>query len=499
MKPTNRNPLYQSHLYWSQKPFNISDLLIKELTNEGEIVFDPYMGSGVTVIESVLLNRKGIGVEINDLPIFIVRTLLRKVGKVEKIRVFLDEFAEFVERLNKYYQTRSAKKDGYGIVKKVIFDRDSPFTEPILKEIHYKDLDDRKSYVKEPDSFDEKQFSLNNGYPYIQDYVLLPNSRLSIFEGQKVTSLFTPRALCVINDILQYEANLTDQNRKDIIRYILMSSLHLIKITDMKSNSQWPLWTPKKNCLEKNAVDVIKRRIRLFLRSYQYVEENLKDPIQCANDFAQLSKKGDYLIIKKGAQHLTTEDIPDQSVDLVITDPPYLGQVLYSEYMQLYYPFLRLEFNLEDEIVISSAKGREKDEQSYFRLLDESFRQISKKLKKGKMMCLYFHDSNLSVWNNLINIMKKYGLHFLGQVHIYKKLTLKNILSPKKSLQGDSILFFIHEKRKYKEGEMETIDEIVEKIVSYVKGELKRKGPLTTTELMDSWLDGVHHRKQLVK
>ena len=67
--PTNKNPIYNSHLYWSQKPYNITDLLISEFTEEGEYVFDPFMGSGVSLLEAVKLNRKGLGVEINELPI----------------------------------------------------------------------------------------------------------------------------------------------------------------------------------------------------------------------------------------------------------------------------------------------------------------------------------------------------------------------------------------------------------------------------------------------
>ncbi len=488
IKPTNRNPLYQSHLYWSQKPFNISNLLIEELTEEGDIVFDPFMGSGVTIFESVLLKRKSIGVEINELPIFIVDTLLRKVESREALTAFLKSFEEFVEGLNKYYKTWSAEHDEYGITKKVIFDRESPFADPVIKEIHYQHKGNRTNYKKDPDIFDIEQFSINNGYEYINDYVMVPNSRLAVHNEQSVTSLFTPRTLCVIDDILRYEASINDQSYKDIIRYILMSSLHLIKITDLKSNSQWPLWTPKENCLEKNAIDVIRRRIRLFIDSYNFVNENFNTTIKRASEYEELLYDGNYFIINKGTQHLNNDDIPDNSIDLVITDPPYLGQVLYSEYMQLYYPFLNFRFNLEDEIVISRAKGRDKDEESYFNLLDQSFGKITKKLKKGKIMCLYFHDSNLNVWNKLINITKKHGLHFLGQVHVHKKMTLKNILSPKKSLQGDSILFFINEKRDYGVIEAETIDEIVENVVAHVKFELKDKGSLTTTQLMDDGL-----------
>ena len=44
LKPTNRNPMYNTHLYWSQKAFNIINKLIKNLSEPGDVVFDPFMG-----------------------------------------------------------------------------------------------------------------------------------------------------------------------------------------------------------------------------------------------------------------------------------------------------------------------------------------------------------------------------------------------------------------------------------------------------------------------
>lgn len=43
---SNNNDLYKSHLYWSQKPYNICDILIESFSEKGDIVFDPFMGSG---------------------------------------------------------------------------------------------------------------------------------------------------------------------------------------------------------------------------------------------------------------------------------------------------------------------------------------------------------------------------------------------------------------------------------------------------------------------
>ena len=53
IQATNKNDIYTSNLYWSQKPFNVCDAIIESLSEKGDIIFDPFMGSGVTVIESI--------------------------------------------------------------------------------------------------------------------------------------------------------------------------------------------------------------------------------------------------------------------------------------------------------------------------------------------------------------------------------------------------------------------------------------------------------------
>src|SRR5690606_13956589 len=91
-------------------------------------------------------------------------------------------------------------------------------------------------------------------------------------------------------------------------------------------------------------------------------------------------KASDALLLTKGSQFISNYDVPDDSVSLIITDPPYMDQVLYSEYMQLYQPFIGLDFNVEDEIVVSPAIERRRGKEEYFKLLDEVFKICSLKL-----------------------------------------------------------------------------------------------------------------------
>ena len=74
ISPTKNNVMYNSHMYWSQKAYNVCDILIDSLSNKGDVVFDPFLGSGVTTLEAIKssLSRCAIGCDINDMPIFIV-------------------------------------------------------------------------------------------------------------------------------------------------------------------------------------------------------------------------------------------------------------------------------------------------------------------------------------------------------------------------------------------------------------------------------------------
>lgn len=54
------------NIHDSEKPIRLMSILIEQSTNEGEVVFEPFMGSGTTGVASVQSKRNFIGVEIDD-------------------------------------------------------------------------------------------------------------------------------------------------------------------------------------------------------------------------------------------------------------------------------------------------------------------------------------------------------------------------------------------------------------------------------------------------
>lgn len=67
-------------------PYVVKNLLIK-YSNKDDIVLDQFVGSGTTMIESLLLNRKAIGIDINEKALNITRARIKGIdGKYKLIK-----------------------------------------------------------------------------------------------------------------------------------------------------------------------------------------------------------------------------------------------------------------------------------------------------------------------------------------------------------------------------------------------------------------------------
>lgn len=484
--PNKKNDLYNSNMYWSQKSFNVCDILIDNLSSRGDIIFDPFMGSGVFVLEAIQNSkeRNAIGCDINDVPIYIVKTIL-SIKNNQYIITNLDNFNKDINELISYYETECLCCKSKSIIKKVVFDKpDRKISKYSLNTINY-DCPTCGSSIKSGDSDDLTKMSKKYKLVNIKNTKLIPNSKLAVVEDDDIKNIFTERNLKVLDCVLSI-ANSYPEDIKLILNYIILSILHLCKITDTHSNSQWPLWIPKKDCVEKNVIHILTKKIEKFKDTLRFVSDNYSSS-NIVDSFDDInSSYCNCFLLKKGCQNITEKDIPNQSIDLIITDPPYMDQIPYSEYMQLYKPFLGFDYDLDNEIVVSSSPARNKDKNDYFSLIEKAFKMCSDKLKDGKCLCLYFHDSSLLVWERLIRILESVNFKFVTQLHVDKTLTVKNILSPKKSLNGDSILIFIKEDHPIIHNSSEKEDEIEENIVNQARYMIQKSKGLSTPELYDN-------------
>lgn len=69
--------------YPTQKPIELLERIIKISTDEGDIVLDPFCGSGTTVVAAKLLGRNYIGIDINSAAVELTKERLRDPIKTE--------------------------------------------------------------------------------------------------------------------------------------------------------------------------------------------------------------------------------------------------------------------------------------------------------------------------------------------------------------------------------------------------------------------------------
>jgi len=410
--------IYAIHKYWSKKPYNIIRSFIEKYSNENEIILDPFCGSGISIIESIMLNRKVIGIDINPSAIFITEQMLKKININEILKNFENIKNKIENKINELYKIERDKKVIYAT--HFIWEGDR------LTEIWYSN-GNRKKIIFKPLKEDEENAKKINisDIPYF--YPKTPffhNPRINTKKGQRVCDLFTPRNLYALSILYNEIEKIENQNIKKFFKFVFTSSVgqsskmvFIIKrrgkqngnITEKKEVGSWVIgyWMPKdyfeinvwKN-FESRFKKIIKAKKEQSYISYEIKEaQNIQDILYEDNNLCLLNKPAQKELKK----------FPDNSIDYVITDPPHGDRIPYLELGILWNSWLKKEVNFEDEIIISNAKERNKDINNYIQLMNDVFIEIYRVLKPNRYFSLMFNSLDDKTWINLITNLYKIG------------------------------------------------------------------------------------------
>jgi adenine-specific DNA methylase len=101
---------YGSHPYFTKRAWNVVREYIKAYTDKGDVVLDPYGGSGITAIEALILGRKSIHIDIAPLANFITEQVAISPVKLSKLVKSFQEISQQCEkRINDLYSLEAEK------------------------------------------------------------------------------------------------------------------------------------------------------------------------------------------------------------------------------------------------------------------------------------------------------------------------------------------------------------------------------------------------------
>jgi len=508
---------YKMHKYWSRKPANIVREYIQHYTQPGDVVADPFLGSGVTFIESILSGRKSIGSDlspiskhitmgtvsrvdtnqlkktfkqiekkckasINELFSTLVRKQKRRVSHVvwESLapcpNCGVDVPLFETEKINRTKFRCSACKEGVVISSSMVHDER-------MVEIWYEDESGERA-IKIPDQADLDKFNRIKATPFssaIKDNGMFRSKRTLAHDGMGVSDLFTVRNHHCLSLLMHSIREVKEESLRTTLEFIFTSSVaQASKLIAYRGGlkSGGPAWTvsgfwiPRKH-FELNPWDSFSTKFNKVCKAKDKFQQLHDFDFHLATSCTELESSDDAagMLLTSSVTDLSN-DIPDEFVDYIFTDPPYGDSVPYLEYCTIWNAWLGYPIRAGDEIIISDSEVRQKDINDYARLLKEGFAECHRILKEGGWMSLTFNNRDVEVWKALIDALINAGFSIENATYqVPAVVPAKAQLSKSGSGVGDIIVNVrkITSRKQNDDGRkfsLEILGEIIDRVIA---------------------------------
>jgi adenine-specific DNA methylase len=166
-----------------------------------------------------------------------------------------------------------------------------------------------------------------------------------------------------------------------------------------------------------------------------------------AENFADLNGDADTLLLCRSSDYLP---IPDETVDAVLTDPPYYDNVIYSEVADFYYVWLRLllmerypHFRAEltpqaKEAVVNPV--RKKQAEDFLRMLTDIFHECHRVLKRHGLMAFTYHHKQDEAWSAVLKALLDAGFTITAAWPIHSEMASSTHIYDKQNISYDTII-----------------------------------------------------------
>lgn len=463
------DPIYNAHTYHTKVPFRAIIPFIEHYTKPGDIVFDGFCGTGMTGIAAQFIGREAILGDLSPIASFIAynynlpiniesfRTeatrILKTVeaecgwmyetlhsdgtkGRINFVAwsdVFLCPYcSKEIVFWNAAVDPESGKVDeifkcqfcGSTLSKRQMDHAiDEIFDNALNKSIQkYKQIPvlinysvRRKNYEKKPDERDLQiiQKIMKSQIPYWFPIDRMPDGdearRNDIAGITHIHHFYTERTLWILASIFNHIQNddIMDIRIKHYLKLWFTSQLINLSKMNRFRRVSFP-YNPLSGTLyissltsEADVFRAYMNKLDKFIAAksseYKLSKENARITIQSTTDLSQ---------------------IPINSIDYIFTDPPFGGNLMYSELSFLWEVWLRILTNIKPEAIVN--KTQKKDLDGYRSLMTECFSEMYRVLKPGRWITVEFHNSKASVWNALQDALSRAGF-VVAQVTVLDK------------------------------------------------------------------------------
>lgn len=395
------NKASKLHKYWSRKPWYIIEDYIRNYSKPADTVLDAFCGSGSIGLECVLNNRNFIGYDLNPMAIYLTENSLdfdfdsglyneelnilesELKDKIMKLYHIADDryvLYTIQGKVNKSYDTVVAGYDFKNKTTENFNGKDSSLKYKIPKKFSFPDCDFPEKFYKD---------------------------RFSYKGVKKVSDMFSRRNLYALTLIYNY---IQEKELRYRSLFMLAFTNTLLHVSKLKAENVRPLgvnnyWIPD-DFIEENV-------IWRFLDRAQNVQI-AKETLLKRKRLNKISKSPEYKLYNKSS--LPLEEIKSNSIDYLITDPPYGDAIQYSELSFIWNCWLQKIFENKDEVIINPVQDKAADD--FQKQIAEFIENAHRVLKPNAFFTLCFQNKDLKIWLEIVQKIKDSGFD-LHDIKVY--------------------------------------------------------------------------------
>ena len=450
---------YDAHTYHTKVPPQGIAELLNHYLPRGGLVLDPFAGSGMTGVAAVSTNHDCILNELSPAACFIASRFTAKIDPLQFASAIDNLIRETNDIRRMLYTTRCREcgRDtellytvwSYKVLcstcnqefilwdvcrkygnrskeHKILTKVRCPDCKRLLNKsrlqrtisvpvlVGYKCCGSRQQEVTHPpDELDlQKVLAFEFAAPVAEGYVpdkLLPNGvnlRQPIRHGlDLIERFYTPRNLAALSHLWRAIHRIEDTALAAQAAFVATSLYQ--RVTRL---SEFRFWGGSGNTARFN-VPFISNEANVFvtfLRKARSIQDHLEATARYYTSRA--------VVVQNSATTLAY--LPDESVDLVFTDPPFGSYINYSEMNILWEAWLQRFTDNREEAIINRVQG--KGIQQYSALIQRSLKEAFRVLRKGHWMLLVFMNNSGEVWRCLRRAIEQAGF-LLVKADIFDK------------------------------------------------------------------------------
>jgi 16S rRNA G966 N2-methylase RsmD len=463
--PEPHTAMYVWHKYWSRKTWNVVGEHIQNYTKPGQIVFDPFAGSGVVAIEAARNKRRAIVCDLNPAASHITELTLHPVHTLKLLEAFKRVSERVQKKVAELYTIHCLKCGEPLTADCCVREGDK------LVEVRYKSCphcEHRCETGCEPSKKDLDALAELEARRIKEWY---PRNRLFYPDGEpfkekqhydSLDQLFTKRnlrAAAMIRDAIEQESS---PQLKKFLLGAFSSMIHLctkmMPVGNPAESNHYtffssPGWTQHSywsasRYMEQNVWDKFEGAVtghQGIINAKNETNEHLGG-VKVTDDWRKvLASEADIAVVTDDCVELMKK-MPEECVDYMFTDPPYDSSIQYGELSYLWNAWLKADFRYTENIVTHEVIHNDRQKKPfdvYYALLNNSFQGFFKVLKPERFLTLTFHNPTFMVRNATVRAGVFSGFDYehihhqpLGQV------SAKAMLQPFGSAQGDFYLRF---------------------------------------------------------